>query len=295
MDDSPISIVVACDDHYAIMLAALLKSIELNSRNDEQINIYVVDDGISTKSKQCIQASLRAVWMTIKYIPMLDAVPKGITLPVVPNTYPLNTYIRLLIPYFMPPEVTRVLFMDVDMIVLGDIGQLWRTDIGHYPIGAVRDTITRYIGNLDGGGIANYKELGLKEDSPYFNAGLQLINLPAWRAQNLTERIMQCIRDHAKYAHLGDQYGLNAVLADNWYELDPLWNYMANGDHPHPYLIHFIHRKPFYKSYFNNPAYQQVFYDYLSLTAWKKTKPVGESRRYVKKMNNIVQKVRQLF
>lgn len=291
----PVTIVVACDNHYCIMLAALLKSIETHYDGASPMDVYIVDDHISVANKQRLIASLHPKPIVIHWIPIAEAVPDNVSLPVVPNSYPLNTYIRLLIPYFIPEGIKKVLFMDVDMIVLADITKLFNIDIGNYPIGAVQDSITKTIGNIAAGGPPNYKELGLNEASPYFNAGLQLINIPRWREEKLTERILECIHHNAKYAMLGDQYGLNVVLADNWFPLNPHWNYMANGDAAHPCLIHFIHRKPFYKSYFNNPNYQRMFYEYLSHTAWRDDKPIGEPARYVKKFKNVLQKARQLF
>lgn len=277
------------------MLSVLLASVETNYTGTVPIDVYIVDDGIRANSRRKLQATLKRDIITLRWIPMSDAIPEGISLPLVPNSYPLNTYLRLLIPHFLPGHITKALFMDVDMLMLADIGALWKTDLGSHPIAAVQDSITRHIGNVPAGGVPNYKELGLDGDAPYFNAGLQLINIPVWRALGLTEKIMQCIHDNARYATLGDQYGLNVVLAGKWMPLPPLWNYMANGDHASPHLIHFIHRKPFYKSYFNNPAYQRIFYEYLGRTPWKGSQPIGESTRYVKKLKNVLQKARQMF
>lgn len=290
-----ITIVVACDDHYMIMLAALLKSIEKHYGGKEPMDVYIVEDKVTAASKRQLQQSINKWVLHLHWIPMETAIPADMRLPVVNNSYPLNTFIRLFIPHFLPQHLARALFMDVDMIVLDDIQKLWAHDIGDCVIGAVQDSITKTIGNLDGGGIPNYEALGLPADAKYFNAGLQLINLPKWREEKTTEAIIDCVNDNLKDANMGDQYGLNVVLVNRWHELPALWNYMANGDHAHPHLIHFIHRKPFYKSYFNNAAYQKIFYDYLAETAWKSARPVGESRRYVKKLNNVLEKVKARF
>jgi lipopolysaccharide biosynthesis glycosyltransferase len=45
-----ITIVVASDNHYAILIAALLKSIEINHKTPEHIDFYIIDDGISHES-----------------------------------------------------------------------------------------------------------------------------------------------------------------------------------------------------------------------------------------------------
>jgi lipopolysaccharide biosynthesis glycosyltransferase len=42
-----INIIVASDNHYAILIAALLKSIDLNHKTAEHIDFYIIDDGIA--------------------------------------------------------------------------------------------------------------------------------------------------------------------------------------------------------------------------------------------------------
>ena len=290
-DLQPITIVVACDDHYLIMLAALLKSIELNHKTEEPIRVFIVEDNVSRKNKSRLEASVTDGKISLHWIKMSDTIPKGMQFPLDNNTYPLNIYIRLLIPYFLPKEIKRVLFLDVDMIMLEDISKLWHTDIGDKTIGAVTDSVTKTLRH----GVANYKELGLDPDVKYYNAGLQIINLEKWRAQGMTEKIFKSIEENISYAKPVDQYGANVCMVNQWHELDPLWNYFSNGNNPSPYLIHYFHRKPFYKSYSNNPLYKDIFYDYLNQTPWSNSKPVGELSRYAKKLSNVLQKVPLLF
>ena len=45
-----ITIVTVCDNHYTVMLAALMKSIEVNHSSGECIDIYVVTDKVSKKN-----------------------------------------------------------------------------------------------------------------------------------------------------------------------------------------------------------------------------------------------------
>ncbi len=282
-----ITIVVACDNHYLILLAALLKSIEINHTSDEDIEIWIVEDNITKKNKNKLETSLNREKLTIGWINTRDAIPEGIKLPLDKNTYPLNIYMRLFIPYFIPPDIKKVLYLDVDMLVLKDISELWNTDINAYIMAAVTDPSCIYIKN----NVVNYKELNLPPDAKYFNSGLLLINTEKWKQSNVTKKVIECINNNRKYASFSDQYGLNVVLVNKWYELDPLWNYYSNGNHPSPYLIHFFHRKPFYKTYSNSIYYKEIFYKYLRQTNWRDSKPVGEVKRYFIKLGNLAEKI----
>jgi lipopolysaccharide biosynthesis glycosyltransferase len=290
---SAISIVLACDNHYFIMLGGLLKSIEINHKSGELLDIYIVDDNTSYDNKIKLKTSLDQDMFQIHWIDKKDAIPDGFVLPVINNTYPLNTYYRILIPFFLPEGIQKVLYMDVDMIVEEEISKLWNIDISDFIIGAVPDSNTRFIGNTERGaeGIVNYRELGLNPNTKYFNAGLLLINVAKWIEYNVTERVFSIIKQNSRYAGMGDQYGLNVVLSDRFLEIDSLWNCLANSSEPSPRIIHFIHRKPFYKSYSYNKAYQNIFYKYISKTKWNNSPPVGETTRYLKKIDNVLKKI----
>ncbi|MBB2148415.1 glycosyltransferase family 8 protein [Pedobacter gandavensis] len=287
-----ISIILACDNHYVVLLAALLKSIEMNHQTEELIDVYLVDDQISKQNKQKLTASLTMEKMNMIWLKMDEIIPEGVTLPLVNNTYPLNTYIRLLIPYFIPKEVNKIIFLDVDMIMLDDISNLWKIDIGDKVIGAVNDTVGPQAKTI-AEGIENYQELGLDPNEKYFNAGMQLINIDRWRAQDITQKTFDAINNNKKYAALGDQYGLNIALVGNWYEIDRMWNCFSVCTDPHPKLIHYFHRKPIYKTYAYN--YKKEFFYYLNKTKFSDFQPIGETTRYLKKINNMLEKIKLFF
>lgn len=290
-DQNNITIVVACDNHYLIMLAALLKSIELNHVTAEHIEVWIVEDNVTQKNKIRLEKSLSKTKFTIKWINSKDAIPSGMSLPLDKNTYPLNIFMRLFIPYFLPKEIKKALYLDVDMLVLEDISKLWNTNIGDNITGAVTDSICKTTSI----GIKNYDKLGLAPDSPYFNSGLLLMNTKKWLENNVTQKVIDCVNNNRDFASFSDQYGLNVVLTNNWYQLNPLWNYYSSGDIEKPYLIHFFHRKPFYKTYPYNKNYQKLFYQYLNLTEWKGSKPIGEFKRYLVKIGNVIEKIPLIF
>lgn len=290
--DSRISVVLACDNHYAILLGALLKSIEMNHISDEMVDVYIVDDHISKKSKSMLLASLKQEKMNLIFLKMSEIIPEGIQLPLVNNSYPLNTYVRILIPYFIPKEVEKIIFLDVDMIMLDDISNLWKIDIGDKVIGAVNDNAGDKPKTI-AQGVDNYRELNLDPGQLYFNAGLQIINTKKWLEQGITEKTFAAINNNKKYAGLGDQYGLNIALIGNWHEIDRMWNCFSVCTDLKPSLIHYFHRKPIYKTYSYN--YKDEFFYYLGKTEWKNFKPIGETTRYMKKINNMIEKIKLLF
>lgn len=285
-----ITVVAVSDNHYLVLLAALIKSIETNLAADTHVDLWVVEDGVTAANKKKLADSTDTSITTLHWKGVKEVIPAGTKLPLDQSTWPLNIYMRLFIPMFIPAGIEKVLYLDVDMIVQKDISALWQTDTGDNIIAAVLDPNVRTFDN-SWGGIFNYKDLGFAGNTAYFNTGLLLMDIPKWNANNTTEKILDCIHQNKKFANFPDQYGLNIILANRWKHLDTRWNHFATIDSADPYIIHFVQRKPIYKTYSNNAAYRNLFYHYLGLTEWKGTKPIGESKRYFKKIRNIVHKV----
>jgi len=286
---APIVIVATCDDLYVILLAALIKSIEEHIRPGQPVTIFIIEDKITSANKQKLQLSVNNSITTLIWKKMDGAIQPGIKLPLDRSTFPLNIYMRLFVSYFIPAGIEKILYLDVDMIVQKDITILFENDLGNYMIGAVADPRVTTFNNA-WGGILNYSELGFQGSTKYFNTGLLLINTRMWRDQNIAEKVIDCIKKNKKYANYPDQYGLNVVLANQWLALDPLWNQFSTMAHDAPYLIHFVQRKPIYKSYHNVEVYKQLFYSYLDKTEWRNFKPIGRIKQYVKKSINILAK-----
>jgi len=285
-----ITVVAVTDNHYMVLLAALLKSIEANIAADTKMDLWIVEDGVTKVNKGKLEKSRDAAVTSLHWKSVREVIPAGTKLPLDQSSWPLNIYMRLFIPYFIPEGVEKVLYLDVDMIVLKDLGALMQTDLKNNTIAAVLDPNVRTFDN-SWGGVLNYQSLGFPGDTAYFNTGLLLIDLPKWRANNTTEKILDCIHQNRKFANFPDQYGLNIVLANKWLHLDTRWNHFATIDADAPFIIHFVQRKPIYKTYSNNVAYKDLFYHYLKLTEWRNVKPIGESKRYFKKVRNILNKV----
>lgn len=284
-----VSIVVSCDDHYIVLLAALLKSIEANLAKDVIIHFYIVEDKVSERNKKKISRSANPAIFKFKWITTEDAVPNDMQLPLDRSSFPLNVYMRLFIPYFVPADLDKVLFMDVDMIAQHDISELYDTNMENHILAAVQDPRIVTFDN-SWGGVLNYQELGLRGDHKYFNAGIYVVNTKKWREADITRKVVDCINANRKYANYPDQYGLNILLADQWKELDPRWNNFADHEIADPYVIHFVERKPIFKSYKYSERYQKFFFEYLNQTEWKGFRPKGDMGRYVKKIWNLAEK-----
>lgn len=270
--DSIITLVMVSDNNLVIMLAALLRSIEDNHHGNERIQIYIVNDRISRRNIRRIDSVIGNDKISIIWKNITDVIPKDCQVPLDNSTFPLNTYVRLFLFHFLPLDVEKAIYMDVDMIVLNDISNLWQIDLQSYPLAAVTDKI-EVVSDPDHG-IRNYESLGLNSNAKYFNSGLMIFNLEHWRDGRYAREVIEIIDENKRFAKYPDQYGLNVAFANNWLELSTKWNHFANRKIDNlPYLIHFISTKPLYEGYSFDKECKNIFYSYLHATPWRRYKP----------------------
>lgn len=287
----PIRIVCASNDHYAVMLAALIKSAEKNNNQGRELIFYVIDDRIQKKSKLKLEQSFHQQYVKINWVPLDAKLLSNIRFPSDHSTYPKNIYARLVIENFLPASVKRAIYLDSDMILNTDISGLWEIDLEDKVIGAVQEPNVKTMDWPGNSGVKNYAALNIPAKAKYFNSGLMLIDMEKWRKENVGQRVVECVEKNKKYAIQPDQYGLNVVLWDKWKELDPKWNHYANVAEERPHNIHFVFRKPIYKTYAGQNSYRDMFYAYLKETHFGDFKPFGEFQRKLVKMNNVLEKV----
>jgi lipopolysaccharide biosynthesis glycosyltransferase len=128
---------------------------------------------------------------------------------------PKASCLRLLISSYLPPEISRIIYLDSDIMVTADLGELYRMDLHGYPIAAVQDD-----------GMRQYycDPIGLNAHH-YFNAGVLLIDLAQWDV--LAKQALVLFAKNGTIYPCLDQDVLNIVLKDNWLELKSHWNATA--------------------------------------------------------------------
>ena len=95
----------------------------------------------------------------------------------------MATYYRCMFSAILPEEVDKVLYLDCDIVILGDISEYWNTDMSNYSVACVED-----IGSNED---ERYDILKYDKSFSYFDAGVLLINLRYWREHKIDEQCEQ--------------------------------------------------------------------------------------------------------
>jgi lipopolysaccharide biosynthesis glycosyltransferase len=124
---------------------------------------------------------------------------------------------RLFLPDLLP-ELTRVLYLDIDTLVMDRLDPLWDVDLDGRYLAAVRNVFMEYHRHRP-------KELGI-EINDYFNSGVLLFNLALMRERNFAGAVVQLVREREPELAWPDQDALNLAAASRWLALPPRWNVM---------------------------------------------------------------------
>jgi len=207
-------IVYASDDRFAEILGVSMVSLFENSKDMEEIYVYILDSGIVADNKKrikyvCDKYSRAApVWIKAKDI------SQELSMEVAMDRGSLSQYARLFVSSVLPAGLPRVLYLDCDTVIRHSIYELWRLDLQGKVIGALMDAFSRYY----------RKNIGLQPDDIMFNSGVMLIDLEKWKDKKVEEKLMKFIIMKNGKIQQGDQGVLNAVLSHDTYCFEPRFN-----------------------------------------------------------------------
>lgn len=205
--DQTIHLALAFDRNFIIPFHVLLVSIFANN-SKYQVILHVVAEDLEEKERADIVLFVEKNNANIYFYSIEKNVVRQFILLTDAPHVTAATYYRLYIPELVPGDINRLLYLDTDTIVNGELGALYKTLLGPYPVAAVSDSK-----------ILTRPDLGIHKNGGYFNAGVLLINLKEWKRQRISEKTIEYLNDFSDKLVLGDQDALNFVLANNWYKL----------------------------------------------------------------------------
>jgi lipopolysaccharide biosynthesis glycosyltransferase len=187
---------------------------------------------------------------------------------------------RLFLDQILPAHFERIVSVDSDMLIVRDgLKRLETFDLGDKPLAAAYDMI--FLMDFKGDALARRfqrarRSLGLALDTPYFNAGLIAIDRAAWRAEKVTERVTQALRDHPERFAFVEQDALNATLKGNFAPLSPRFNFMGDfflldlERRLEPMVLHFVNApKPWELSLWRGEArFAEAYRDWFAASPW---------------------------
>jgi len=270
-----IPVVMSSDSNYAPHLSVVIQSVLSNANKECFIDLIILDGGINYDDKKYLgNLTLSHPHCRINFIDMSSAFLDTPT-----NTYFTRaTFYRLVLPKLLK-NYNKLVFLDSDLVFLGDVKKLYETELGNNLIAATEDlTMQTFIklsvpSSQETGGQPSHlylqKKLGFNlEEDVYFQAGVLVLNLKGLRQEKLPDIMINDLKN-THYWFL-DQDILNKHLKGRVKFIDQNWNNVFIPEDHLPYLS-----EEKMKVYKKSIASARV-YHYAGINKpWKKSKALG--------------------
>ena len=255
------AIAFGADNAYIDKVTTTIKSI---CAHNDNITFYLLNDDVPSEWFRIMNHRLKTINSKIVNVKITEHPLKEYS---VPDAQRLNyaAFFRYFIPHYI--HDSRVLYLDSDTLVTGNLDELFTTDLEGLPLAAIQD----------------YSSWGWLT---IFNSGVMLIDTDKWREENVLQNLIELTNEHHEHVY-GDQGVLNMYFQNRWKHLDKKYNYMVgldsivhsvvDGDqnwydqsienkNPHTYMpkiIHYTAGKPWQA--LNANRYKDVWWFYHSL------------------------------
>ena len=269
----PINVVLVCDDRYVRHAAVTMLSAMQNSKH--RFCFYIFDCGIKQANLEKL-ASWDIGPNALKIIPM-DKVEVFEKFPL-RNEFSPAIFYRLCIPEILK-DISKAIYLDSDIVVVGDLGELWELPLQDKCFGAVSEeghfkpayTFSR-----------RKQHLGMKPADCYFNSGVLLFDLEALRSCGFTKQLIDFLNTTKNpRVTLPDQDALNIVVnRSQFLQLPDKFNYKldlgSNEGKNVPCNIHYFLKVWKYPESFvkhiitKKLPYAYEYFHYAKQTLWSK-------------------------
>ncbi|MDS5215245.1 glycosyltransferase family 8 protein [Streptococcus pneumoniae] len=270
------SIILATDNNYLIQVETTIKSI-LTHNTD--VCIYVFNNDIAPE------------WFKLLNVKLVSANSQIINIRVDQNMFNsyktgdlinYTTFFRYLIPDLVTSD--RSLYLDCDLLVTGDLSELFHMDMEGKPVAAVASPYAW-------------------ESDPYgFNAGVLLIDNNLWRSNSYISQLLKLTEEKQAEVAMADQSILNIFFQNNWKEIDSTYNYLVGLDYNYrgaelsrledslPKIIHFAGtHKPWHT--YSSTRLRELWWTYRDLD-WLEVLSESPNLNYYHRVN---QSKKQIF
>ena len=259
-----IPIFFAIDDGYMPFLAVALESLIENSSKQYYYSIKILYTNIKEENKKKINKYKREN-VNIEFVDLNYYIEKVKDKLYTRDYYTNTTYFRLFIANLYP-QYNKAIYLDSDIVVLGDIAELYNQDIGDNLIAAAPDDVIQTIKVFQ-----EYAEkvVGVADYRNYFNAGILLMNLDEFRKFNFQNKFLYLL-ETIKFTVAQDQDYLNRLCKGKVKIIDKAWDTMPVGtetlEEKDLKIVHYnLADKPWH---YDNIKYKEYFWKYAKKTEY---------------------------
>lgn len=226
MAEPPVSVMFAVTSSWLIPLAVAIRSLCVHSDPRRNYELYIVHHGLEEEQmKELGKAVSGYPRVSLGFCRLPERLLRILQHRDCGRFSPL-TYGRLLAAALFPRH-DRVVYLDVDVLLNGDVAELYDADLHGAPIGAVRDCAV--LQSISTGRLPDHLEyisgMGVTNPRLYCNTGVMVMDLVQMREQETEDRLLRLLEAHPDSFPYVDQDIINIVFHGRIAPLPLRWNY----------------------------------------------------------------------
>lgn len=202
-------IAFCCDENYLIPVSIMLESFVKHNRN-VYIVVYSFQDDLSESAVKKIEeiigkyGELRMCYLPRDAKKIIERAPSA-------GGYLISKamYYRLLLPYVVKDEVDRILYLDCDILIRGNLWEVYQSELNGALIGGIRDYNAEEFENSRG-------------VSVYINAGVLLIDIKNMKKKYSKEKVLEEMSILIQRKNLFADQDIINIMFNNQIELLPI-------------------------------------------------------------------------
>lgn len=226
MAEPPVSVMFAVTSSWLIPLAVAIRSLCVHSDPRRNYELHIVHHGLEEEQmKELGKAVSGYPRVSLGFCRLPERLLRILQHRDCGRFSPL-TYGRLLAAALFPRH-DRVVYLDVDVLLNGDVAELYDADLHGAPIGAVRDCAV--LQSISTGRLPDHLEyisgMGVTNPRLYCNTGVMVMDLVQMREQETEDRLLRLLEAHPDSFPYVDQDIINIVFHGRIAPLPLRWNY----------------------------------------------------------------------
>lgn len=241
MTGAPLHIALTFDDYFWAPAYATMRSVALTTRRRADLVFHLLHWKLTAEHRAVLEAIAQEFGATLRHYPLDADREIAALMAILPGTrdFPPVVYARLLLDRLLPPEVSRVLYLDSDLYVRAPVENLIAMDLGGRSLAAAPEPGRHH---LVAGDDMRTRKGPFDIADPYFNSGVLVIDRAAWGRADLPGFLAELQRSNRISQLYHDQDVLNLRFRGDWLALDPRWNFTK--PHPaarafDPFIVHY--------------------------------------------------------
>lgn len=194
---------IACcsNEKLAPMFGVVMTSVGINVKSDD-VMMYLLHNGLKDKTIKRLNKIAERFHIALELMEINTSLLKDCPTNKKLHYADIMMYARFLLPSMLP-DLDKVIYFDCDLVVNGDLKDLWNFDVNGVAVAMAPDHLYKDATTLERLKMTN---------GEYLNSGVILMNLEYWRKHNVQNRVLSFIEDNGKDLIYFDQDALNVTL-----------------------------------------------------------------------------------